>query len=96
MTATIAELFRCPRPQIEVLKYHEMSATFSFRSKGPSYLREIRSPPPADDKIPDQDGLQQIIEGLESEIKKRDRYFEARKHLSAKFQVYWDSRFHVL
>jgi hypothetical protein len=27
-----------------------------------------------------------LVEGLESEIKKRDGYFKARKHLSAKFQ----------
>jgi hypothetical protein len=86
ISSVVAERFQCPRPEIEVLKYHEISATFSFRSGAPSYLHKIGSPPPADDEIPNQDGLQQIVEGLESEIKKRDRYFEARKHLAAKFQ----------
>jgi hypothetical protein len=86
VSAAIAELFQCPRPEMEALKYHEISANFSFRSKTPSYLQKIEPGLPADDKVPDQDGLQQIIEGLESEIRKRDRYFEARKHLSAKFQ----------
>jgi hypothetical protein len=86
ISVTLAERFRCPRPQIEVMKYHEVSATFSFPSETPLYLRKIEPSLPADDKIPDQAGLQQIIDGLESEIKKRDRYFEARKHLSAKFQ----------
>lgn len=85
ISTVIAERFQCPRPEIEVLKYHEISATFSFWTQAPSYLQKIGSPLPAEDKIPDQDGLQQIIEGLESEIKKRDRYFEAQKHLSAKF-----------
>lgn len=92
ISTVIAERFSCPRPEIEILKYHEISATFSFSSGTPSYLQKIGSPMPigsllpADDKIPSQDGLQQIVEGLEAEIKKRDRYFDARKHLSAKFQ----------
>jgi len=82
----IAGNFHCPSPEIEVLKYHEVSATFSFQSKVPMYLRAIGSPLPADDKIPDQDGLQEIIDGLASKLKERDSYFDVKRHLSAKFQ----------
>jgi hypothetical protein len=86
ISTDIAGRFQCPRPEIEISKYHEISATFSFRGGAPLLLRKIGSPLPEDEKIPDQEGLQKIVEGLESELKKRDRYFEARKHLSAKFQ----------
>jgi hypothetical protein len=47
----MAQWFQCPPPEIEVSKCHGFSATFSFRSGAPSYLRKIGSPLPEDDKI---------------------------------------------
>jgi hypothetical protein len=86
ISAAIAAQFQCPRPEIEVMKYHGIAATFSFQSKAPLYLRAIGRSLPADDKIPDQDGLQRIVDGLASSLRERDPYFHAKKHLSAKFQ----------
>jgi len=83
----IADNFHCPSPEIEVLKYHEVSATFSFRSKTPPYLRAISSSLSTDETIPDQDGLQDIIGGLAAKLKERDSYFDLKRHLLAKFQT---------
>jgi len=82
----IARSFHCPSPEIKVLKYHEISATFTFHGKVPTYMRALGSNLPAEDKIPDRADLQQIVEVLSSKLKERDRYFESKKHLSAKFQ----------
>jgi hypothetical protein len=82
----VAESYHCPNPEIKVLKHHEVSATFTFQSKTPTYLRALGSALPSEDKIPDRAGLQQIVDGLSSKLKERDQYFESGKHLSAKFQ----------
>jgi hypothetical protein len=82
----IAGSFHCPNPEIKILKYHEILATFTFQSKTPMYMRALESNLPADDKLPDHAGLQQIVEGLSSKLNERDQYFDSKKHLSAKFQ----------
>jgi hypothetical protein len=86
ISAAMASQFQCPRPEIQVMKYHGIAATFSFQSKAPLYLRAVGRSLPEDDKIPDQNGLQQIVDGLASKLKERDPYFDTKKHLSAKFQ----------
>jgi hypothetical protein len=86
ISAAIAGQFQCPRPEIQVMKYHAISAVFSYQSKASLYLRAVGSSLPTDDKIPDQVALQQIVDGLASKLKGRDRYFDTKQHLSAKFQ----------
>jgi hypothetical protein len=83
----IATDFNCPKPEIEILKHHEVSATFSFHGKTPLYLRAIGRSLPVDDKIPDEKGLKEIIKSLASKLKERDSYFDVKKHLTAKFQT---------
>lgn len=86
ISAAIAERFRCPQPEVEVLRYHEISATFSYQTRASSYLRPLGSPPPTEHDIPDQAGLQVIVDGLAARLQERDPYFDVKKHLSAKFQ----------
>jgi hypothetical protein len=83
---TVAEHFHCPAPQIEILKYHKVSVTFSFPTGSQLYRLALGAPKTPEIKVPDQEGLQQIVNELESKLKGRDRYFDPTKHLSVSFK----------
>jgi hypothetical protein len=86
ISRAIGEKFHCPYPQIEVLKYHEISVIFSFPSEAAAYLRPLGASQIAETKIPDQERLQEIVNELEAQLKSRDSRFDAQKHLSVAFE----------
>jgi hypothetical protein len=86
ISIAIADRFQCPRPEIETLKHHEVSVTFSFPSEVSLYLRPLGSPEAPDIKVPDRQGLQAIINEIELRLKELDPYFDPKKHLSVSFK----------
>jgi hypothetical protein len=86
ISKAIREQFDCPSPEIEVLKYHEISTTFSFPSEVSAYLRPFGATKTSETKIPDQEGLQRIVSELGLKLKARDPRFDPKKHLSVTFQ----------
>lgn len=86
ISKAIGEHFDCPIPEIEVLNYHEISATFSFPSLASAYLRPFRTTKTPETKIPDQEGLQRIVNELGLKLIARDPRFDPKKHLSVTFQ----------
>ncbi len=86
ISRAIGNQFDCPNPEIEILRYHEISATFSFPSEGSAYLRPFGATKAPETKIPNREGLQRIVNELGLKLKARDPRFDPKKHLSVTFQ----------